>query len=121
MVVQSSTGGLFRIDTDSAEVAAIDLGGAGVPAGDGLLLEGDDLYVVQNFLGLLTLVELDDDLSTGEVVASVANPDFRFPTTIDRVGGRLLVVNSQLDLLFGPPGANPSLPFDVLAVDDRNN
>lgn len=31
VVVQSSTGGLFRIDTDSAEVAAIDLGGAGVP------------------------------------------------------------------------------------------
>lgn len=77
--------------------------------------------MVQNFLGLLTLVELDDDLSTGEVVASVANPDFRFPTTIDRVGGRLLVVNSQLDLLFGPPGANPSLPFDVLAVDDPDD
>lgn len=118
VVVQSVSGGLFRVDTGTGEVAAIDLGGATLPGGDGLLLEGDDLYVVQNFLQTLNLVELDDDLATGEVAASETNPRYRFPTTVDRVGGRLLLPNSQLDLLFGPPGSTPTLPFEVLAVDD---
>lgn len=119
VVVQSVTGVLYRVDTATGEFAPIDLGGATVPGGDGLLLEGDDLYVVQNFAELLTLVELDDDLTTGEIVASETDPDYRIPTTVDRVGGRLLLPNSQFDVLFGPPGTTPTLPFDVVAVDAR--
>lgn len=51
IVVQSNTGKLFRIDLATKQVAPIDLGGQTVTNGDGILLQGNTLYVVRNALG----------------------------------------------------------------------
>ena len=48
VAVQSNTGELFRIDTESKEVVEIDLGGETLANGDGLLLDGRTVYVVRN-------------------------------------------------------------------------
>src|SRR5262245_59930870 len=48
VVVQSVNGKLFRVDASTGATRAIDLGGATVTNGDGLLLHGKTLYVVQN-------------------------------------------------------------------------
>ncbi len=95
VVVQSSTGKLFRVDPNSGETLEIDLAGETVIAGDGLLLHGRTLYVVQNELGLLTSIRLDPSLTSGVVVTRRPDDDFDVPTTVDRKGSRLYVINAR--------------------------
>lgn len=112
IVIQSNTGRLFRIDIDSKTVTPIDLGGATLTAGDGILLSGRSLYVVRNALGQIVEVKLSGDLSSGEIVSTTTDPSFIFPTTIAEARGHLLVVNSQ----FNNRGGTPVLPFTVSTV-----
>jgi sugar lactone lactonase YvrE len=114
VVVQSNTGKLFCIDIATKQVVPIDLGGATVTNGDGLLLQGHNLYVVRNQQELIVKVRLSGDLSSGTVVSSTTDPSFQFPTTAARANGRLLVVNSQFDRR--GPGLQPDLPFNVSSV-----
>lgn len=110
VVVQSDTGRLFRISTADGSLREIDLGGARVPAGDGIVLQGRTLYVVQNRLETVTEVRLSGDLGRGRVVSSVTDPSFAFPTTAALAHGRLLVVNSQFDQRADPD------PFTVTSL-----
>lgn len=113
IAVQSNTGKLFRITTgDEADAVEIDLGGATVPAGDGLVLRGQTLSVVQNQLGQITTVKLSGDYTSGELWSVYVNPAFMTPTTAAVLGDRLLVVNAQ----FGARGGTPVLPFSVSSV-----
>ena len=118
IVVQSNTGQLFRISTDDdPEVQAIDLGGETLPNGDGLLLDGQTLYVVQNQQELIVPVTLSDDFLTGDVGEGFGddNDAVMYPTTIAQISPRsLLVVNAQFDEQ-GPNGS-PNLPFSVVRV-----
>ncbi len=50
LVIQSATGTLFRVDPETGVATTVDLGGATLPNGDGLLVIGRTLYVVQNVL-----------------------------------------------------------------------
>jgi Cu-Zn family superoxide dismutase len=108
IVVQSNTGKLFRITIATQEVVEIDLDGESVPNGDGILLRGHTLYVVQNQDDQIAIVRLSGDFSGGEVISRETDPSFDFPTTIARAWGRLLVVNSQFD-----KPEEPDLPFNV--------
>ena len=114
IVVQSNTGKLFRIEIATREVTEIDLGGETVPNGDGILLQGNTLYVLQNALGLLTEIRLDLDDATGTVIARTTDPSFAYPTSLDFARGRLLVVNSQFNRR--GPGLSPTLPFTVSVI-----
>ncbi|GAB4213947.1 MAG: hypothetical protein OHK0022_51780 [Roseiflexaceae bacterium] len=114
VVVQSNTGRLFRIEIATKQVTPIELGGAALNNGDGILLQGRSLYVVRNRQELIVKVELSGDLTSGTVVSSTTDPSFGFPTTIARAPGRLLVVNSQFDRR--GPGLTPDLPFTVSSV-----
>ena len=67
IVIQSNTGKLFRIDIATKEVTQIDLGGATFANGDGILLKGSTLYVLQNAQGLLSEIRLDVVNATGAV------------------------------------------------------
>ena len=108
VVAQTNTGTLYRIELASGAVTPIDLGGENLP-GDGMLLDGQTLYVVSE--GQIAVVELGADYATGTVVGRFGDPSFATPTTIARYDGCLLVVNSQ----FANQGA-PALPFTVSAV-----
>jgi sugar lactone lactonase YvrE len=113
VVVQSNTGELFRIDTESKEVVEIDLGGKTLANGDGLLLDGRTVYAVRNEQELIVPVKLSTDYISGEVGEPFTDPSFAFPTTIAKTDGRLLVVNSQFDKREG----EPELPFTVSSVE----
>jgi len=102
VVVHSARSELIAVDPRSGASTAIDLGGASVPNGDGILLEGRRLWVVQNFSNQVSQVRLSPDFSSGKVVAVLTSPDLRIPTTIARQGDRLVVVNARFDL--GIPG-----------------
>src|SRR6266540_2128554 len=47
IIVNSSEGALYRVDPTTGVAIRIDLGGDSVPNGDGILLQGKKLYVVQ--------------------------------------------------------------------------
>ena len=111
IVSQANTGELFRIELATKEVVQIDLGGELVN-GDGIELRGRTLYAAAN--GLIAKVRLTGDLLRGEVLSRTGDPSFSSPTTIAIARGRLLVVNSQFDRLFG--GLPPFLPFTVSSI-----
>lgn len=110
IVTHSTTGQLFRIDTQSKEVTEISLGGGEV-AGDGLVLDRQTLYAVTG--SKISRVRLSDDYASGTVEDSFSYPSFKSPTTIDKYDDRLLVVNSQFD---ARESGNPELPFTVSDV-----
>jgi sugar lactone lactonase YvrE len=109
--VQSNLGLLFRIDPDTGATSQIDLGGAVLTNGDGLLLRGRTLYVVRNRLNEIAVVQLDGSLRSGRLVDTLTDPDFDVPTTIAFTAGSLYAVNAR----FGtPPG--PDTRYDIVRV-----
>ena len=78
--------------------------------GDGLLLEGETLYVVQNQLNRVAVVHLAGDFESGTVVGHLTHPQFMVPTTIDKLNGRLYLPNAK----FGIP--NPGNTFEVVGL-----
>lgn len=111
IAVQSAGGKLYRIDPDTGEATLIDLGGIAMTNGDGLLLQGWTLYVVQNRLDQIAVVELSPDLTSGEVAGTITDDDFDVPTTIADLGNRLYAVNAR----FGTSGPQPAA-YDVVQV-----
>lgn len=99
IVVNSSTGKLYTIDTETIATDEIDLGGATMTTGDGILLHGRTLYVVRNRMNQIAVIELAPDLASGTVVAVITSAAFDVPTTIARHGDALYAVNAR----FGTP------------------
>jgi sugar lactone lactonase YvrE len=95
IIVQSNTGQLFTLDPPSGVAELIDLGGTTVAGGDGLLLDGKTLYVVQGFSNQIGIVALAPDLASGSVVGTLTSPSFDVPTTIAEFGNRLYAVNAR--------------------------
>jgi hypothetical protein len=95
VIVQSNTGKLFTVDPSSGVTSEIDLGPENVGSGDGILLDGRDLFVVQNFLNLLAKVHLDSKLTSGVVVSRQTDEDFDIPTTVAERGNVLYLVNAR--------------------------
>jgi len=114
IAVQSGTGALFRIDPRTGDTDEIELRGGDVRNGDGLLLQGRKLYVVQNRLNRIAVVRLDGRLEEGRITRRLTDDDFAVPTTITRKGRFLFAVNAR----FGtPPG--PDTEYDVVRVAIR--
>jgi sugar lactone lactonase YvrE len=111
IIVNSSSGLLYRVDPLSGEATVIDLGGASVTMGDGLLLHGRTLYVVRNGINQIVVVKLAPDLSSGTVVGTLTQPNFDVPTTIAEFGNALYVVNAR----FTTP-ATPDTTYNFCAI-----
>ena len=74
---------------------AIDTGSYDLANGDGLLLKGKTLYVVQNQSNRIAVFQLSRDLTRATFVQALTDPDFDVPTTMDRAGKRLYAVNAR--------------------------
>ena len=101
ILVHTSEGQLYRVDTSSYTVVPIDLGGGDVCSGDGLLLDGKTLYVVQNFKNQIAVVELAPDLFSGTITRHISepfasNPATKVPTTVAEFGNSLYAVTAGL-------------------------
>jgi sugar lactone lactonase YvrE len=113
IVVNSSLGTLYRVDPHSGHAKLIPLSGVAdsVPFGDGILLLGHTLYVVQNRLNQIAVIELSPHYSSGEVVDIITDEDFRVPTTVAMFGRYLYAVNARFDT---PP--TPDTEYEVVRV-----
>jgi sugar lactone lactonase YvrE len=115
IVVQTGTGLLYRVDPATGETTTIDLGGATLVNGDGILLIGRTLYVVQNQLNQVAVVQLDPrTFASGRVVDVLTSPNFDVPTTVAAFGSRLYLVNAR----FTTP-AEPNTPYTMVAIPRR--
>ncbi|WP_067845906.1 SMP-30/gluconolactonase/LRE family protein [Nocardia lijiangensis] len=112
IIVQSVTGLLFRVDLATGATRQLDLGGEALPDGDGLLVEGSTLYVVQNRRNAIAVITLDPAGTTGTVVRRITDPRFDVPATVAAFGGRLYLPNARFDT---PP--EPTTSYDAVAVD----
>lgn len=96
IAVQSIARKLMTIDPKTGATKTIDLGGYDLSNGDGLLLRGRTLYVVQNRDNKVAVFELSRDLTKATFLRALTDPgNLDVPTTIDRFGGRLYVVNAR--------------------------
>jgi hypothetical protein len=110
VVVNTSTGVLYLVDTESGEVSPLQIEGAEqlFPNGDGLYMEGRTLYILQNFSNKVAVVQLSGDLTEGRFVRNIpgegATNPLNIATTIIGFGNSLYAINTHFfDLMFGDP------------------
>jgi sugar lactone lactonase YvrE len=113
IIVNSAKGELYTVNPASGSSALIDLGGDTVLSGDGILLEGRTLYVMQNSLNQIAKIRLSGTLTSGSITDTITDPAFDTATTVALKGSQLAVVNA---VDFG------STPFDdyTVVVVDKN-
>jgi hypothetical protein len=97
VTVQSPTGKLFRVNARTGVTREIALDQP-VTNGDGILRQGDTLYVVQNRLNQIAVVDLDFGFRRGEVEDVITDPRFDVPTTIAPFKDFIYAVNARFDL-----------------------
>lgn len=111
IIVNSVDGVLYNVDPATGVATRIDLGGGSVPNGDGILLKGKTLYVVQNQLNQVAVIRLNSDFTAGTIQDTITSPLFRVPTTIADFGNKLYVVNAR----FGTT-PTPDTEYEVVRV-----
>lgn len=112
VIVQSNTGMLFTVDPETGVADEIELTGGDAAFGDGLLLDGTTLYVVQNQLNRIAVVELAPDGSSGTVVEHLTDDALDVPTTVAKFGSALYAVNAR----FGIPDPETA-DYSVVRVE----
>ena len=110
IVVNSTAQAVYRVDPESGIATQIDLAGEAVPNGDGLVLLGQTLYVVQNQVNQIGVISLSSDLRSGDLGEPITNPLFNIPTTAAVFGDSLYVVNAK----FGSPPATTD--YEIIKV-----
>jgi sugar lactone lactonase YvrE len=103
LVVQSSTGLLFRVNKLTGHARQVDLGGALLTNGDGLLRRGRTLYAVRNQLNKIAVVHLSRRGDRGRLVTTLGEDDvargttFDVPTTVAFYRGSLFLPNARFN------------------------
>jgi sugar lactone lactonase YvrE len=105
-------GTLMRVDPGTGSARAVDLGGAKLPNGDGLLLLGRILYAVQQQQNAIDVFRLNASGTRGTAIARITDPRFRIPTTVAAWGDRLYLPNARFDVEV----PTPDTEYDVVAV-----
>jgi sugar lactone lactonase YvrE len=111
LVIQSSNGTLHRVDPATGVTKFVDIGGLVLTNGDGLLVQGRILYVVQNRLNQITVLRLNSAGTAGTLVVRLGDSHFDVPTTIAPFGNRLYLPNARFTT---PP--TPETTYNAVAI-----
>ena len=126
ILVSSHDGALYTADAATGATNRITVTGLDneLENGDGIMLKGRKLYVVENRDGVdegvtegtgeVSVVRLSRDLTSGTIVREISDARFDVPTTIARSGGRNYVVNAKFNT---PP--TPTTPYEVVKVPKK--
>ena len=115
IVVNYFTGLLYTVDPETGFATEIDLGGVLVQSGDGLVLRGKTLYVVQNFANAIAVFTLSPDYSAATFTGHLTDSDLNVPSTADLFGPWVYAVNARFLDCF--PGPCPGVAYDIVRVD----
>jgi sugar lactone lactonase YvrE len=112
LVVQSGAGGLHRVNPRTGVTELVDLGDAApLTNGDGLLLIGRTLYVVQNRQNGIDVFRLASDGRSGVFQRRITDALFDVPTTVAAYKGRLYLPNARFTTT-----PTPETTYDVISV-----
>lgn len=117
-----SGGTLYLIDPATGAAEVVEQTGAPLVAGDGLVLDGRTLYVVNGYDGdevvQLTLAPDFGSTTVTDVLDQADTPsDLDRPTTGALVDGDLYVVNGRFGTIGTTPDGGATLPFSVSRFD----
>ncbi|MGE5211120.1 MAG: hypothetical protein ACM3MM_07625 [Acidobacteriota bacterium] len=111
---------LFHVDPSAPSAVVVDLGGYPYLVGDGMSLDGDDLWLVHgSWMDSVDRIRLCPSYDCGTVVGGAVDPNLSFPTDVQVVDGAVLVVNSQFDNDSGFGADTGTLPFQVTPGGDK--
>lgn len=110
VVAQGNVGKLWRFDLWTAKVSPVDTGTADLVNADGLVRDGNRLWVVRNFSRVLSTLRLSHDGRTATLVSATPTDPTRVFTTAKLAQGRLLLVDSKFDEQVAAP------PYEVVAL-----
>jgi len=113
LAIQLVTGQLWRIDTSNKAVTEVRVDGGDLKNGDGLVLKGNDLFVLRNENNEIVRLALASGWASARVTQRIADPRLKYPTTAVATRDGLMIVNGQLNRMKAPP---PLLPFDVVSI-----
>ncbi|MGK5558915.1 SMP-30/gluconolactonase/LRE family protein [Actinomadura kijaniata] len=111
LIVQSNSGKLFRVDPRTGVTRTVDLGGESLPNGDGMLLQGNTLYVVQNRTNAVAVLKVNDAGTSARVIRRITDARFDVPSTVAAYKGRLYLPNARFTT-----APTPTTPYNVVAV-----
>ncbi|MEU3980060.1 superoxide dismutase [Streptomyces sp. NPDC026672] len=112
LVVQAGAGLLHRVDPRTGTTRIVDLGDAApLTNGDGLLVTGRTLYVVQNRQNAVDVFRLAPDGRRGTFERRITDPGFDVPTTVAAHRGRLYLPNARFTTT-----PTPQTTYTVTAV-----
>ncbi|MFM9452561.1 SMP-30/gluconolactonase/LRE family protein [Streptomyces europaeiscabiei] len=112
LVVQSGAGGLHRVNPKTGVTELVDLGDAApLTNGDGLLLLGRRLYVVQNRQNAIDVFKLSADGRSGIFEGRLTASGFDVPTTVASHKNRLYLPNARFTTT-----PTPDTTYAVVAV-----
>jgi hypothetical protein len=112
IVAHTKNKALYTVNPWSGESSRIK--GLDLEFVDGILLQGNTLWAVQNMLNQIARVKLAGDLSSGTVRDVITSKNFDIPTTVAKFGDTLAAVNAK----FGKQP--PATVFEVVLVPARD-
>jgi sugar lactone lactonase YvrE len=95
LVVNGTANKLFRVNPTTGVATEVDLNGASVENGDGLLRKGRTLYVVRNRVNQVAVFRLNRAGTEARLRDTLTSPDFDVPTTVARRGDSLYLPNAR--------------------------
>ena len=110
VVAQGNVGKLWRFDLRTGKASPVDTGTADLVNADGLVRDGNRLWVVRNFSRVLSTLRLSNDGRAATLVSATPTDPTRVFTTAKLAQGRLLLVDSKFDEQVAVP------PYEVVAL-----
>jgi hypothetical protein len=115
ILVNSHNEVLYRIDPLTGHATEIALSGGSLTTGCGIVLAGHTLYVINQSLSNIAVVDLSPDFGSGVIERVIADPNFDFPSAVVVKGSSLYVLNARFDV--APPLVPaPTVDFQVVRV-----
>lgn len=112
IVVHMGKGQLFKIDIATKTITPIATDGEDLTGADGLVLDGQTLYVVRQTANQIATLNINADFTSATVVSRFSN-GLTWPATAAKVGNDLVVVNTQFNTRENNTTARP---FTLLRV-----
>jgi len=118
IIGNSGSAALYSVDAATGVATTINVGEP-VPTSDGLVLRGNKLYVVQNFINQISVIKLNGSWGSGVVLDIITDPNYRIPATAAIKGNMIYAVNAKFDLAVPPIFGgeyDPTIPYEVVGV-----
>jgi len=107
--------GLYRFDIATKAIIRVQLPDKAVFTQDGLFIDGRTIYAAQNTPQSVAVLDFAPDYASAVNRGEVTHPSFRFPTSVAKIGDRLIVVSAQFDTRGSPAAVSgdtlPKQPF----------